>query len=398
MGMMLFGFSVKEVLADQASSVMVNFLLKKGIIQPEDAVELLAELEELETETSSPSLVESKLSKIPEKGILPTAKLGKKIQVSGRIQADGYFGDKVLRDDNTFDIRRARLAVSGEIVDDLKYKLQIDAVSSDILKDAKITYARFDEAQLSVGQFKVPFGQEELTSSTKIHTLERSEVTNAIAPGRDVGGMVHGKLFDGVLNYSGGVFNGAGANERNDNEQFLYVGRVVLTPFKSVIADKKAKLQIGGSIGYSEDDDADLGDLGFDDFVGEREIYGLDGKFTWGPLTLRGEYLRADLEYDGVPATATTKADPARDVDADGYYLIGSYFFCPKWEVVTKWEEFDGDGIKSFDALTLGLNYYFKEWTNKKLMPTRLMLNYVHGDLEGSSEEDQVLLRLQVGF
>ncbi len=395
---LVLGAGAQDVRSDQSASVIVNLMLKKGLITSEEAVEVLAELEALE-EAPTGTEIDKKLAMLPKKGIVVGAKQGKKINVSGRVQADARFGDKVLRTSDTFDIRRARIAVSGRIVDDLKYKVQIDAAdNSDILRDAKITYDRFDEVNATVGQFKIPFGQEELTSSTKIHTIERSNVTSAIAPSRDRGAMLHGKLFDGFLAYSGGVFNGNGINSSNDNDDYLYGGRVVLTPVKTEIAGKKTKIQIGGSIAYSEDSDAGLKNLGFSDFVGDREIYGLDGKVTWGPLTLRGEYLKADLEFDGIAPTMTSMGDPARDSDADGYYLIGSYFFHPKWEAVAKWEELEGDDIKDFDALTLGLNYYFKEWTNKKLMPTRLMVNYIHGDLEGSSEEDQVILRLQVGF
>ncbi len=399
---MLLGFSAQEVFADQTASVLVNFLLKKGIIQPEDAVEVLAEMEALETETKageSSGTEDARLKKIPEKGILVSAKQGKKVEISGYVQGDAHFGDSLLRTpDNTAEIRRARLAVSGQIVDDVKYKLMVDATGDDILRDAEISYVKFPAASVTVGQFKAPFGQEELTSSSRIHTIERSVVSNAITPTRQIGAMLHGELFNGFLEYSGGAFNGNGLNTKNDDNDFMYVGRLAVNPYKGELAGKPAHLQLAGDIGTSEDTSATLSGLGFSKFKGDRDFYGLDGMFSWGALTLRGEYLLAELEFEGLPATETTKAVPAKDSDVDGYYVLGSYFLHPRWELVTKWEEFSGDSVKEFEAITGGLNYYFHDWTDRKLSPTRLMVNYVHGEREDSEEEHQVLVRMQVGY
>lgn len=394
--MMLFGSPMPRALADSSAEVLVNILLRKGIISQDEAAEVLGEMEQVQSETAK------KIKKIPGKGTLVSGNLGKKHKISGYIQGDAYFGDSVLRSpDNTFDIRRARFKLSGEIIDDLKYKLQVDARDNDdILRDAAISFTSIDWLNLHVGQYKSPFGREELTSSSKIDTMERSAVTNAIAPTRQVGTSVSGDLFDGFLWYHAGIFNGNGINTRNDDNNFLYVGRVVLTPFEGKLMDQDAKFEVGGNIGTSEDSDVNLSRLGFRDFVGERDIYGLDALFTAGPLKVQGEYLKAELEFDGlagaaaVPATFTpaVAAVPAADVDADGYYILGRYELLPdQLEAVAKWEEFNLDGGADFDALTLGLNYYF----SKK---TRLMVNYVHGDLEGSSEEDQVLLRMQVAY
>lgn len=399
---MLLGGPINNGFADQSASVLVNLMLKKGIITPEEAVEVLADLESMEDAqqgTSNSDDDAKLLSKIPQKGIVVGSEQGKYLNIGGRVQADAYFGDKVLRQKNTFDVRRARINISGRIAADVKYKVQIDAAgSSTVLKDGKVTWDKFEPVNLTAGQFHIPFGEEELTSSTKIHTMERSIVTEAIAPSRDRGAMLHGKLLDGFLEYNAGVFNGNGTGKRNDNEKFLYAGRVILTPLKTEINGEKAKLQVGGAIAYSEDDGLDLEDLGFEDFTGDRTLYSLNGKFTWGPLTLRGEYLRADLDYDGMAATATKKADPARSSVGDGWYGILSYFFLPKWEAVFKYEDFNSDDAKDFDAVTLGLNYYFNEWTNKKLYPTRFMINYVHGGYDGSPDGDQVLMRFQVGI
>jgi len=401
---LFFVFSTeKGTAADSSAEIIVNLLLKKGVITQQEAAEVLGEMEEIKMEQAE------KIEKIPKKGTVVAGKYGKKHTIFGRVQADAHFGDSVLRSpDNSAEIRRARIGVKGEIIDDVHYKLQIDARDTDdILRDAYVKLTHFDDiATLILGQFKSPFGRERLTSSTQIDTIERSEVTKAIAPIRQIGAGLSGKLFDGFLKYTAGIYNGNGLNTTNDNSSFLYVGRIVLTPFKEIIKGHLAKLEIGGNIGASEDSDVDLRRLGFRDFVGDREIYGLDGMFSWGLLTLKGEYLRAELEFDGIPGspavpatfTPAVAAIPAADVDGEGYYLTGTYFLLPKrLEFVTKWEDFNLDGGDDFDAITLGLNYYFTPWDEKK-QSTRFMVNYVHGDREGSDEEDQVLARMQVVF
>lgn len=388
-----------SVRAESSAESIVNLLLKKGLITQEEAASVLGEAEQ----------EAAKLKKLPEKGTIVSGKSGKKHQISGYTQVDAHFGDSVLHSpDNTVEIRRARLALEGAIIDPLEYKVQIDAAaSSSILRDAKLTYKLGEWAHLNAGQYKAPFSREVLNSSSKIETIERAQVSNAIGPERQIGGSVSGKLFEEFLSYEGGIFNGNGSNTKNDDDSFLYVGRVVLTPYKTDdLFGEKAKLEIAGNIGTSEDTDAPLSALGYKNFVGDRDIYGLDAKAEWGNLGVIGEFLHADLDFEGIPGkladpvkfTAAVKAQPAADVESDGWYLTTYYYFIPKrLQFVTKWEEFDVDNKEDFEALTLGLNYYFTEWDGKAY-PTRLMVNYVHGDQKGNEEEDQVLMRFQVGY
>lgn len=391
--------------ADSSAEILVNLLLKKGILTQQEAADVLGEMEEIQAKA------EAKVKKIPEKGTVVSGKYGKKHVITGYTQADARFGDSVLRaPNNSAEIRRARIGLEGTIIDPVEYKILVDAVgisNNGILRDAKLSYKIMDELVLNAGQYKAPFGREELTSSSRIDTVERSAFSNAITPDRQVGGTLSGKLFHEFLTYEAGAFNGNGQNLTNDDDSFLYVGRVVLTPYKTDdLFGKEAKLELAGNLGSSEDTNVALRNLGFNRFVGDRDLFGFDGMVEWGPASLKGEYLRAELDFDGIPGVAANPvrftpavaAIPARDVDADGFSIIGSYFLVPKrFQLVSKWEEFDLDGAEEFEALTLGANYYLAEWDGKSY-PTRFMVNYVHGDQKGNDEEDQVLMRLQVGY
>src|SRR5947208_2114735 len=103
-----------------------------------------------------------------------------------------------------------------------------------VIQDAFIEYTRFAEAQLRVGKFREPVGLEMLQSAANLLFVERGLPTN-IVPIRDVGAQLSGLLFNGVLSYQVGVFNGVrdGASGDTDNNDAKDVAaRLWLQPFK----------------------------------------------------------------------------------------------------------------------------------------------------------------------
>jgi len=102
-----------------------------------------------------------------------------------------------VRDDNndTFDIRRARLALKGDIIQRFSYKLQFEfGGTHQKLLDAELGYELDAHFKLSVGQFKIPFSLENLVSSAKLDTINRSQVVEALtARSKDVLGNQNGR-------------------------------------------------------------------------------------------------------------------------------------------------------------------------------------------------------------
>src|SRR3990172_79224 len=189
--------------------------------------------------------------------------------------ADG----KQLADEDGFRIRRAKLAAFGNAYEHVKFKLEMELTgTSKKLEDAWIEDDRLPYFIGKVGQFKAPFGREYLTSATETLTIERSEVTNQITPGRDIGIMFNGKVVDSNLHYYVGIFNGAerktatsysvgsynGAAQNktsNDNDNLMYVGRLVSKPVEWA--------EIGVNILSSKDDETGGNSV-------ERTSYGID--------------------------------------------------------------------------------------------------------------------------
>ncbi|HZH16848.1 MAG TPA: porin [Archangium sp.] len=155
-------------------------------------------------------------------------------------------GDRFLGKNNNFGIRRARLVISGDVHEHVSIYLQPDFASVigeqfnvAILRDwyADIFFDKKKEFRLRLGQSKVPFGFENLQSSSNRAPLDRNDALNsAFRDERELGGFFYWApaeirqrfedLANSKLKGSGdygvvgfGVFNGQGANrpERNDN-------------------------------------------------------------------------------------------------------------------------------------------------------------------------------------
>ena len=352
---------------------------------------------------------------------------------------EGRFGSAAIKD--RFRIRRARINVAGDFAEQFDFKLEGEFAQSDVgltIRDATgktlgssstrtafggtdlfINWHRYPEFNIKVGQYKAPFGLEQLTSDTKLFTLERSEVTSALTPERQVGLQIWGKPLTNVfpeqkdlLTYYAGVFNGNGRNiSVNDNNEYMYVGRLELQAFKAKLFDQDAWLRFGVNALSSLDDAGTVlsptgtlrvnGDGSLASFTAptaaEREGYGVDASFHLGPFDLIGEYLTERYEgrtVNGVPAGF-------KDFTAEGYYVAAGYFVVPKkLQLFAKYESFNPGQVLNDNIMsaTGGLNYYIHGDDIK------IMAHYIHtwsnfresNPAFGDEDFDQFLLRLQI--
>jgi phosphate-selective porin len=82
-----------------------------------------------------------------------------------------------------------------------------------------------------MGQYKVPFSVQELTSDQRQEFIERA-ITNAkYAAGRDQGLMLWGTTADKRFGYQAAVFNGGGEGRAQDDQKLMSVARVWTAPF-----------------------------------------------------------------------------------------------------------------------------------------------------------------------
>jgi phosphate-selective porin OprO/OprP len=347
---------------------------------------------------------------------------------SGDVSAfEGRFsnGPNEVRD--RFRLRRARIHLIGDFAEKFDFKIEGDFQQGDGLSggrtgfsatDIFINWHEFPEANVKVGQWKAPFGLEQLTSATTLFIIERSLVTGAITPQRQVGAQIWGKPFTNLwpeerdlLTYYAGIFNGNGRNTiTNDNNNFMYVGRLELLAWHGELLGQKSSLKLGGDVLHSRDaagvnisQTLNLkvnSDGSLTPFVlpsaAERTAWSLDAWWNIGRFDLIAEYLSEDVR-------GRTVAPTFANFSPSGWYVEGGYYILPKkLQAVLKWEEMDpgqvtDDNIRS---LTLGFNYYIHGDSIK------VMADYIHtwSDFRtahpqlGNDEFDEMILRLQVMF
>lgn len=338
-GWLLVSFLVLTPISFAAESdvdKLLDLLVEKGVVAQEDAAGFRADL-----------AVKKQEEKETQKEFVVIA--GKPIKISGYSQVR-YRQDKTI-DNDGFDIRRVRLDIKGDVTERFDYRLQADfAGSSAKVLDATIGYKVNPSLKLTVGQFKIPFSQENLISSPKLETINRSQVVEALVArgsdvignhnGRDTGIQASGSILAKedyqLLDYALGVFNGSGINTADKNEQKDFVGRLVFHPLKD--------WAIGGSYynGY--------GTWGTNPRKNDRDRLGGEFAYVKEPISLKGEYIKGN---DG----ATKKA---------GWYLQAGYFFIPKkFQGVFKFDAYDANtevADNETNIYTLGVNWFFSKW------------------------------------
>jgi phosphate-selective porin OprO/OprP len=149
-------------------------------------------------------------------GLVSTSVWAKDKKETKRINISGYlmlghdsFDSSFLEDGDSSqsvsEIRRARLSFKTKLHDNWQTKLQLDFADGNTeLKDAYFQYKGWQWADFTLGKQKEAFGLEKLTSSRNSMMIERSIVTEALAPGRSLGVSLSGGLSS--LNWQLGYF------------------------------------------------------------------------------------------------------------------------------------------------------------------------------------------------
>jgi len=266
----------------------------------------------------------------------------------------------------TFRMRRAKTKFDGWFYNkDLTYELQLNW--ADVLNALEDANLNFDITKgkklvmLKAGQYKVPFGRQELTSSGNQQFVDRAAVSNLFARGRDIGFQVWGTPMNGKIDWRLGVFNGNGRNVSfNGDGEYQYDGRVTFQPW--------------GDVKYSESDfestDKPMFAVAaqFDIFKQsvaaagtvlainrDHDTYGFDAVFKYKGLFLFYDHYFRQTD-DVIAATKT---------DVNGFNFQGGYFIYKRFvEVAARYERIDPNEDKDNDFLkewAIGFNYFYNK-------------------------------------
>ncbi len=251
-----------------------------------------------------------------------------------QLQNDNF----TLKEISTFNVRRARLDIKGNINPYLEFRLQGDFAVSPKMVDGfvKVKLAKYFNIQ--AGQFKIPFTFENPQSPLTLEGIEYAQVISKLSGysdvchvatysgGRDVGLMLYGDLFhferDGkeipILTYKLGVFNGNGMNKKDANVGKDIAGSIEVCP--GVKGLKLAASYYDGNYLLDENEN-----LVYDDNA-ERNRFTFGGKYENGKLTVRSEYIYGKTGMgDRIPGEYYL-------LESDGVYVAAGYWFDIKCE------------------------------------------------------------------
>ena len=270
-----------------------------------------------------------------------------------------YVGDRSLADNQSFLIRRARVIISGDVHERLYVYLQPDFASSPgSSADPNNQFAQmrdwygdfyFDdekELRMRIGQSKVPYGWENLQSSSNRLPLDRADALNsAVRNERDLGVYlfytptwaqdffkdVLEKGLKGSGNYgllSAGVYNGQGGSFNEINDTLHTFARLALP------------------ITFCNGQHMELGIQGY---TGQYAVIGSvidpDGAGAIAPLTPDGT-----VSSSGAGSGANALADRRGHTDKR---LAGTFVWYPQpFGFQTEWTVGEGPGLSLDGAAT----------------------------------------------
>ena len=243
------------------------------------------------------------------------------------------------KNSSSFNVKRMRLILTGDISRTFDYKMQFEGFSSSADQQGKALITVQDmylrakirpQIHIWAGQFPVPLTIENYDISPGTlevpnfsHAILKMVCRNAVSGyntyGRDCGLQATGAFLhrDGwdMFTYNLALFNGSQMNRPDDNKSKDIVARLTFFPLR--------ELRISGSVNWGEYTNNTVSK----DYI---------------PMT---RYVRAEYAHTGSSAAYTDKTTGEKTrgkVDEQMYYLIAGYKFKGKYMPVIRYDVFNG--------------------------------------------------------
>ena len=270
--------------------------------------------------------------------------------------------------DNEFSIPRFRVYLQGSVWKKwLKYKLEYElsntsnSQGSNKIKDGFVEAALRPEFAVRFGQFKTPFGLQELTPDIRLEFQERAITDAKFTSARDMGVAISGTTPSKAVGWSAGVFNGGGESRSQDDVGLLYVGRAWFDPLgeyklseTAVENPDKMILHLGAA--------ARTGELargtatsGVYQNPNNETAYGAEFAWRLKRMWATAEYFRMNDEQ-GNPVSGPT-------IHSAGWHAQFGYLVTKSLELAVRYARINPDRSVVDDDLAearAGVNYYWK--------------------------------------
>lgn len=332
------------------------------------------------------------------------------LKLSGQLQSrfvinsrDRSGGDDTL---SGFENRRVKVSFGGHLIDpSIKYAASVDIGRSGLasLSEAYIQKIFDNGLRVKVGQFKPPFLREELISSKRMLTAERSLVNDSKSFNQDRSlGL---QLEYGSERTRGWVMFHNGFGQKNqtsftNNTEFAITARgewlldgqwKTFQDFTSPIGEEFSAM-IGGAISWERDESGAAG-------VGPRE-----SRFNWTT--------DVSLEFGGASLFAAvmgqhTNATSGPTFDRYGFVIQGGKYIADDLELFGRyeWGDADSPGDDDLSIITIGFNKFFKSHSLKWTTDIGFAFNEVTSDWavsksdwapDAARQDGQIVIRSQL--
>ncbi len=310
-------------------------------------------------------------------------KLSSKLELRGLIHARYQMFDDTSKIDG-FDIRRARLDFRGDVAPKVGYRLQLEFAGTPKILDATFVYKPFDYLNVYVGQSKTPYCYDNFYSPWNLLTISRTQIDNALSGreadlygnqnGRDIGLWLTGKISAGkeikrpILEYHVGIYNGAGINITDDNQEKDFGASLRVSPIKDLWLSGRFYSGSGQTTAHPNVNT-------------DRSRYGGDITYKYKNFLIEGEFL-----------TGSDESDSLTMLERNGYYVTLGYTpIKDKLQVIARIDNYDpntdsNDNIT--DKYILAASWFF----NKN---TRIQVEYNLVHEEATEQKDNNLFALQ---
>lgn len=263
------------------------------------------------------------------------------------------------------------------------------------LHELWMSYRFADALTVKAGQFKTPFSLENPISPSTLELITLTSLaTNYMicgsspfmmpgGAGRDIGISVYGDLLNRRLSYDLAVMNGSGRNNRDNNSQKDFVGKLTVRPIPQLALSGSVILGTGNvkvipaenEVGYVCEAAPEVTGIKPNGNF-SRNRYAAGAELKTAPVNVRAEYMwgkDADLKTDGGYITAQVNNVAVKHLD-----VVASF-----------------DHLNAHNGITnrysAGLQYWF-------FGKCRVQAGYSYTKHPDQSGENGILTQLQVAF
>jgi phosphate-selective porin OprO/OprP len=229
--------------------------------------------------------------------------------------------------------------------------------------------------RIHVGQFKPPYGAQEMTSSGSQQFVDRALVSNTYFRGRETGIALWGVTSNNKFEWRFGAFNGNSMTRTvNDNNKMQYNARLMWQPSGSVVLNQRA--WVTGPL-YSESDfestTAPIYAVAIN-YENQNNFLATTGNDQrWHAVSFDWIYKYKGFSTNGHYTFANREQEVGGDFDSAGYLFQAGYLFHRRtWEVAVRYAENDPSDIVTTPNVQRevrgALSYYYArhglKWQN----------------------------------